>query len=416
MKTYKLGLIGEKLGHSFSPAIHAKLGTPQYGLFELRPEELGAFLEGDNFDGANVTIPYKQDVIPYLDVISPEAQKIGAVNTIVRRDGKLYGYNTDFLGMCGLLKRAGIEINGKKILILGSGGTSKTANAVAKHLGAAEILTVSRHPEGDQIDYETAISMHTDTQVIINTTPVGMYPKNGGCPIDIDLFPNLSGVLDAIYNPHRTNLITQAQKRGIPAEGGLYMLVAQAAYAAEKFLDTLIPETEFERVYSAVRRQKANIVLVGMPGCGKSTVGRALAEKEGRRFIDTDEEITKKTGRTPDMIIRQDGVDAFRDIESQVIEEVSSLSSAVISIGGGGILRERNAQLLRMNGILFFLDCPVDLLTVSDDRPLSSTRAALQQRYDERLPIYRRHADFIIDSDKNLESNLKKIERELEKI
>ena len=411
------GCIGEHLSHSFSREIHTRLTDKyDYILKEIPRGQLDAFMKSECFQAINVTIPYKQDVIPYLDVVSPEAQKIGAVNTIVRREGKLYGYNTDFLGMCGLLKRAGIEIKEKKVLILGSGGTSKTANAVAKHLGAAEILTVSRHPEGDQIDYETATAMHTDAQVIINTTPVGMYPKNGGCPINIDLFPNLCGVLDAIYNPHRTNLITQAQKRGIPAEGGLYMLVAQAAYAAEKFLDTSIPETEFERVYSAVRRQKANIVLVGMPGCGKSTVGRALAEKEGRQFIDTDEEITKKMGRTPDMIIRQDGVDTFRDIESQVIEEISSLNSAVISIGGGGILRERNAQLLRMNGLLVFLDCPVELLTVSNDRPLSSTRAALQQRYDERLPIYRRHADFIIESDKNLESNLKKIERELEKI
>ena len=411
------GCIGEHLSHSFSREIHTRLTDKyDYVLKEIPRDELDSFMKSGSFQAINVTIPYKQDVIPYLDVISPEAEKIGAVNTIVRRDGKLYGYNTDFLGMCGLLKRAKIDVKDKKVLILGSGGTSKTAFAVATHLGASAILVVSRHPEGAQIDYETAIRDHADAQIIINTTPVGMYPKNGGCPIDIEHFPALRGVIDAIYNPHRTNLITQAQKRGIPAEGGLYMLVAQAAYAAEKFLDTSISEGEFERVYGAVRRQKANIVLCGMPGCGKSTVGRALAQKENREFIDTDEEIAKKTGRTPDEIIRQDGVEAFRDIESRVIEEISSVSSAVISIGGGGILRERNAELLKMNGVLIFLDCPVELLTISDDRPLSSTREALEQRYRERLPIYRRHADFIIDSDKNLENNLKKIERELEKI
>lgn len=411
------GCIGEHLSHSFSREIHTRLTDKyDYILKEIPRGELDAFMKSGSFQAINVTIPYKQDVIPYLDVISPEAQRIGAVNTIVRRQGKLYGYNTDFLGMCGLLKRAKIDLKSKKVLVLGSGGTSKTAFAVATHLGASEVLVVSRYPDGKQIDYEAAVRDHADAQVIINTTPAGMYPKNEGCPIDIELFPSLEGVIDAIYNPHRTNLVTQAQKRGIAAEGGLYMLVAQAAYAAEKFLDTSIPESEFERVYSAVRRQKANVVLIGMPGCGKSTVGRALAQKEGRAFIDTDEEITKKTGRTPDEIIRQDGVEVFRNIESRVIEEISSSNSAVISVGGGGILRERNAELLRMNGILVFLDCPIDLLTVSDDRPLSSTREALEQRYRERLPIYRRHADFTVESGKNLENNLKKIERELEKI
>ncbi len=411
------GCIGEHLSHSFSREIHTLL-TDKYNyiLKEIPRDGLDEFMKSGSFQAINVTIPYKQDVIPYLDVISPEAQKIGAVNTIVRRDGRLYGYNTDFLGMCGLLHRAKIDVKDKKVLILGSGGTSKTAFAVATHLGASEVLVVSRHPEGTQIDYDTAVRDHADAQIIINTTPVGMYPKNGGCPIDIGLFPALCGVIDAIYNPHRTNLITQAQKRGILAEGGLYMLVAQAAYAAEKFLDTSISESEFDRVYSAVRRQKANIVLIGMPGCGKSTVGRALAEKEGREFMDTDEEITKKTGRTSDQIIRQDGVEVFRDIESKIIEEISSVGSAVISIGGGGILREQNAELLRMNGVLIFLDCPIELLTVSDDRPLSNSRQALEQRYRERLPIYRRHADFIIHSDKNLDDNLRKIERELEKI
>ncbi len=411
------GCIGEHLSHSYSREIHTRLTDKyDYILKEIPPEGLDAFMKSGSFRAINVTIPYKQAVIPYLDEISPEAESIGAVNTVVRRGDKLFGYNTDFLGMCRLIQRAGVEISGKKVLILGSGGTSKTANAVARHLGASAVLTASRHPNADQISYDDAIREHTDTQIIINTTPVGMYPKNSGCPIDIEQFPELCGVFDAIYNPNRTNLITKAQKCGIKAEGGLYMLVAQAAYAVEKFLGTSIPESEFERVYSDIRRQKANIVLIGMPGCGKSTVGRALAEKYGRTFIDTDEEITKMTGRAPDEIIRCDGVDAFRDIESQIIEDISPIGSAVISIGGGGILRERNAELLRMNGILFYLDCPLELLTVSHDRPLSSTRAALEERYRERLPIYRRHADFVIASDKNLESNIKLIESELEKI
>ncbi len=411
------GCIGEHLSHSFSREIHTLLTDKyDYILKEIPPCELDAFMKSGSFKAINVTIPYKRAVIPYLDEISPEAKSIGAVNTIVNRDGRLIGYNTDFLGMCRLIERSGVKLNGKKVLVLGSGGTSKTAKAVAGHLGASQILTVSRNPEEGQIDYESAVQKHTDAEIIINTTPVGMYPRIDGCPIDISLFPRLCGVFDAIYNPHRTNLISRAQGLGIPAEGGLYMLVAQAAYAVEKFLDTSIPESELDRVYSAVRRQKASIVLVGMPGCGKTTVGKALAEKEGRCFIDTDIEITKKTGRTPDLIIREDGVEAFRDIEGQVIEEISAIGSAVISVGGGGILRERNAELLKMNGILFFLDCPTRLLTVSDDRPLSSTREALEERYRERLPIYRRHADFIISCRKQLDETIKKIESELEKI
>ena len=295
----KYGLIGENVGHSFSKAVHSLLADYEYEPTGVPRDKFQEFMEKRDFLAVNVTIPYKQMVIPYLNFIDENAQNIGAVNTVVNKDGLLYGYNTDFYGMQSLLSHAKIDLKGKKVAILGTGGTSKTAGAVAKALSAGRVITVSRNSRDGVIDYDELYKSHTDTDVIINTTPLGMYPDIYSKAVDLGRFNNLSGVIDAVYNPLRSRLVLVAREKGIAAEGGLYMLVAQAAYAAEKFLDTLIPETEFERVYSAVRRQKANIVLVGMPGCGKSTVGRALAETEGRRFIDTDEEITKKRAEPP---------------------------------------------------------------------------------------------------------------------
>ena len=271
MKQY--GCIGKKLTHSFSKEIHAKLADYDYELIELTEEEIAPFFEKRAFAAINVTIPYKQTVIPYLDSISPVAQRIGAVNTIVNKDGKLYGYNTDYYGMKALVERVGIDLNGRKVLILGTGGTSKTAQVLAADLGAGEVLTVSRKKTEAYITYEEAVCDHSDAQVIINTTPSGMYPNCEDKPIDIANFPKLEGVIDAVYNPLRTNLVLDAQERGIKAEGGLYMLVMQAVVAVEHFLDTAIPKETADRVFASIYASKENIVLTGMPGSGKSTVG-----------------------------------------------------------------------------------------------------------------------------------------------
>ena len=275
----KCGLIGRKLGHSYSPRIHKVLADYDYHLWELEPEQLEAFLHGRDFVGINVTIPYKQSVIPFLDEISDRAKTIGAVNTIVNRQGRLYGDNTDFFGMTALIGRLQLELSGKKVLILGTGGTSRTARAAALHLGAAEVYRLSRSGREGAITYEQAAALHKDAACVINTTPCGMYPAVEDCPLDLDSFPYLEGVVDAVYNPLRTNLVLAAQKRGIAAEGGLYMLAAQAAYASALFRGCEATAAEIDLAYQTVRYQMENIVLIGMPSSGKTTVGRLLAEK-----------------------------------------------------------------------------------------------------------------------------------------
>ncbi|MBR4960640.1 MAG: shikimate dehydrogenase, partial [Clostridia bacterium] len=262
----KYGCIGKKLTHSFSKEIHKGLADYEYDLIELTEEEIPPFFAKKDFAAINVTIPYKQMVIPYLDTVSDIARRIGAVNTIVNRDGRLYGYNTDYYGMKALIERAGVELNGKKVLVLGTGGTSKTAQVVAADMGAAAVLTVSRTRTDTYIDYTDAVTLHTDAQVIINTTPAGMYPDCSAKPIDISAFNRLEGVIDAVYNPLRTNLVLDARERGIKAEGGLYMLVMQAVVAVEKFLDTEIAKEAADRVFASVFASKENIVLTGMPG------------------------------------------------------------------------------------------------------------------------------------------------------
>lgn len=392
----KYGCIGEKLGHSFSKEIHERLADYTYELKELTPEELSAFMQEEPFAAINVTIPYKQAVIPYLREISPQARAIGAVNTIVRREGKLWGYNTDFWGLRALIQRIGVPLSGKKVLILGSGGTSRAARAVAADLGAGEILIVSRNGR-DGISYETARIAHKDASFIINTTPCGMFPQIDGIPVNLDDYPQLEGVADAVYNPLRTRLVSRAREKGIPAEGGLYMLVAQAAYAVEHFLDTVVAETKIEEVFRALTAEKENIVLTGMPGAGKTTVGRLLAARLGRPFWDTDQLITERAGRTPAEIIAEDGEPAFRDLEAAVIrEQIAPLTGAVIATGGGAILRDENITSLRFNGRIYFLDRPLEDLVVTNDRPLSGSRALLEQRYKERYARYLETADRVI--------------------
>ena len=385
------GLIGEKLGHSFSREIHQRLGGYDYRLQELTPAQLPAFLEKRDFRGVNVTIPYKQTVIPLLDEVDPKAAAIGAVNTIVNRRGRLYGYNTDYDGMAALARHAGLTLKNKNVLILGTGGTSRTAMTVAADLGAAEIRRVSRTGRGDAITYEQAADL--PVQVLINTTPCGMYPGCDGQPMDLSRFGWLEGVLDAVYNPLRTRLVLQARDNGSRGQGGLYMLVAQAAAACRLFLDRPLPDGALDSVYRAIHGQKQNIVLTGMPGSGKSTVGRVLARQLDRELVDTDTEIIRVAKKPIPEIFAQRGERGFRDLESQVIQEVSRRTGLVIATGGGAILREENVRRLRQNGRIYFLDRPAEDILPTDDRPLARDMEAVRQRYAERYPRYTSTAD-----------------------
>lgn len=391
----KYGCIGKKLTHSFSKEIHTKLADYNYELIELTEQEIVKFFEDKDFAGVNVTIPYKQTVIPYLNFVSDIAKRIGAVNTVVNKNGKLFGYNTDYYGMKALIERIGLHLEGKKVLILGTGGTSKTAQTVAADMGAAEVLTVSRAKSEEYINYEEAISIHSDANIIINTTPSGMYPDIQSKPIDISGFKDLEGVVDAIYNPLCTNLVLDAKSKGIKAEGGLYMLVMQAVVAAEKFLDTKIDKDVVDKVFSSILLSKQNIILTGMPGSGKSTVGK-LIDIDGFKLIDTDTEIEKRCGCTIKDLITTKGEEYFRNLESEVIRDISANNSQIISTGGGAVLREENVRFLKQNGKLFFINAKFDRLCASETRPLSNTQDKLAKLYDARINIYKNTADIIV--------------------
>ena len=391
----KYGCIGKKLTHSFSKEIHARLSNYEYELIELSEQELDSFFKKKYFEAINVTIPYKQTVIRYLDSVSEIADKIGAVNTIVNRSGKLYGYNTDYYGMKALIEHIGLVLENKKVLILGTGGTSKTANVVAADMGAAEVLTVSRRKSDGNITYTEAVSLHSNSDIIINTTPSGMYPECESTPIDISEFTQLEGVIDAVYNPLCTNLVLDAKSKGIKAEGGLYMLVMQAVVAVEKFLDTKIEREVADRVFAQILATKENIVLTGMPGSGKSTVGR-LIKLDGYEFFDTDVEIEKRCGCTIKELIETKGEDYFRNLEAEVIRDVSAKGSLIISTGGGAVLREENVRNLKRNGKLFFINADISRLRATDDRPLSDTVDKLSKLYNERIQIYKSTADVLV--------------------
>ena len=393
------GLIGEHLGHSYSCEIHENIADYKYELKELAPDELDAFLTEKDFIGINVTIPYKQAVIPYLDEISDRAKAIGAVNTIVNRNGRLFGDNTDFAGMDALLKFIGINASGKKALILGTGGTSKTAKAVLEKNGAAEIYKVSRSGSEGALTYDEAIKEHSDAQIIINTTPAGMYPKTEGCPIDIRKFEKLEGVLDAVYNPLRSNFVLNAKESGIPAEGGLYMLSAQAVYASAVFLDKELDESLIEKAYRNVRGAKQNVVMVGMPTSGKTTVGRIIAEKLGKEFCDTDALFAEKAGMTANEYIRANGEAAFRALESKVVAETAAAGGKVIATGGGVVLKAENVRALKRNGCIVFIDRSLENLQALSDRPLSSDKNALTEMFEYRHPIYINSADISVNGD-----------------
>ena len=411
----KYGLIGEHLKHSYSCEIHAQIADYEYELHEIPPSGLGGFLKKREFNAINVTIPYKQDVIPYLDEISDTAKRIGAVNTIVNRNGRLYGDNTDFAGMLALAKHIGVDMKGRKVLILGTGGASKTGHALAEYMGAQSVFYVSRSGKDGSISYEQAVTEHSDAQIIINATPVGMFPKQDGRPIDISAFPKLEGVIDAIYNPLRTNLILDAQERGIPAEGGLYMLSAQAVHASAVFRDIPLDESLVDKAFKSVKNDKQSIVLIGMPSSGKTTVGRILAEKCGKQLADTDEYIVRKIGMSISDFFAKHGEAEFRKIEKETVAELSATGGRIIATGGGAVLDAENVRALKQNGVLVFLDRRPENLIATDDRPLASRRSALEKLYAERYDIYCAAAELHIDANTTPEAEADAILKELAK-
>ena len=405
----KFYLIGEHLSHSFSPQIHAMLGNSDYTLKELAPDEVGEFVRSGNFAGLNVTIPYKKTVIPYLDELTPTAQKLGAVNTIERRaDGTLLGGNTDYFGFSYALKSAGIALAGKKILVLGSGGASKTAQAVARDAGASSITVVSRT---GMIHYGNVYDLCADTEVIINCTPVGMYPNAGSAPVYPIRFPRLCGVADMIYNPARPLLLAAAQELGVPTTNGLSMLVAQAAAAHERFTGQPIDTTQIDRIVRAFEKQSENIVLIGMPGCGKSTVGKCLASLLGKTFVDTDARIVQKAGKPIPDIFATKGEEHFRAIEHEVICEVCAAHGQVIATGGGVVTRQENEYPLEQNGTIVWLQHPLEQLA-TDGRPLSQA-GKLQEMYRIRKTLYHGFSDMQIPNDGTPEEVAVRIAKEL---
>ncbi len=390
----KCGLLGEKLGHSYSPQIHRMLGDYAYALYEQPPENVADFLQNGDFDGMNVTIPYKKTVIPCCAALSDAAARIGSVNTIVRRtDGSLMGHNTDYAGFVWMVKRSGIRIAGAKVLVLGNGGVARTVCTVLADMNAGEIVVISRRGENNYNN----LHLHRDADVIVNTTPVGMYPHNGEAAVDLRAFPACRGVLELIYNPARTQLMLDAEQLGIPCEGGLSMLVAQAVEASSWFQGKPIPDSEVERVLTAMERQMENIVLVGMPGCGKTTVGTLLAERTGRTFVDADEELVKKAGKSIPEIFAGEGEDGFRRRETAVLAELGKRAGLVIATGGGCVTRPENYPLLHQNGRIVWLQRDLDALP-TDGRPLSQ-KGKLAEMYQRRKPLYEAFADAVAVQD-----------------
>ena len=400
----KCGLLGEKLGHSYSPQIHSMLADYEYKLFEKSPEELEDFLKSGEFDGLNVTIPYKKSVMPYCAELSPTAAQIGSVNTIVRRsDGSLYGDNTDAFGFENLIVHNGIEVKGKKALVLGTGGASVTAQAVLKNLGASEVVVISRKGEDN---YEN-IAKHADAEIIAHTTPVGMYPNNGKAAVDLTQFPKLSGVLDVVYNPARTALLLQAEKLCIPCAGDLYMLVSQAKRSCELFTGKSIPDSEIDRIERVLSHQMQNIVIIGMPGSGKTAVSTMLAERLGRKIFDTDTIVSEKAGVTIPEIFAAQGEAGFRKLETEATAEVGKLSGNIISTGGGVVTVADNYELLHQNGVIVWIERDTNKLA-RDGRPISLS-SDLNELYAARLPLYERFADIKADNNGDINDTVNAI-------
>lgn len=399
----RCGLLGKKLGHSYSPQIHSYLSDYTYELFEKSPEELEFFLKHGDFSGLNVTMPYKKDVIPYLDELSDRAAELGAVNTIVRRnDGTLIGHNTDYFGFQSMLNRSGLQVAGKKVLVLGSGGASATAVAVLKKQGS-NVVVISRNGESNYNNLE----QHADASVIVNTTPVGMYPNVGVSPVELALFHELEGVLDVVYNPARTQLLLDAEEIGLIANNGLWMLVAQAKESAEWFTGTTISDNKIADIHRILQKQMENLVLVGMPGCGKSTIGSLLANLLNKKFVDADEVVAKQAGMTIPEIFATSGEKGFRDLETRVLSELGKESGMVIATGGGCVTRQENYPFLHQNGRILWIRRDIEKLPVNG-RPLSQ-RSNLEEMYRIRRPHYEAFADYSVDNDGSQEETVAQI-------
>lgn len=401
------GLLGETLGHSYSPMIHHELASYEYRLFEVPKAQLDGFLTSGGWDGLNVTIPYKKAVVPYCTELSEAAERLQSVNTIVRRrDGTLYGDNTDLYGFLYMVRRSGIDPAGKKALVLGSGGASVTVKAALEQLGA-HVTVISRSGPDN---YEN-LDRHADARIIANTTPVGMYPRNGAAAVDLRQFPDCEGVLDIVYNPARTALLLQAEQLCIPHAGGLSMLVAQAKRSSEQFSGTVIDDGALERVERTVNSHLRNIIFIGMPGSGKSTVAAALGKALGREVVEADALIAEKAGMSIPEVFAQSGEEEFRALETAVLSEQGKRSGIILSTGGGCVTRPENYPLLHQNGTIFCLTRSLSKLP-TDGRPISQS-TDLAQLYARRKPLYEQFADVTVSNDGPLESTLNTIKEAL---
>ncbi|MBR6258889.1 MAG: shikimate kinase [Oscillospiraceae bacterium] len=398
----RCGLLGRTLGHSYSPEIHALLADYEYRLYEKTEAEVGDFLKNGRWDGLNVTIPYKKTAIKYCDELSETASATGSVNTLVKRNGKVFGDNTDVFGFLSLVRRSGIDVSGKKTLVLGSGGASSAVCFALNELGA-DVTVISRSGE----DNYGNLDRHRDAEVIVNTTPLGMYPDTGFSAVDLSGFPKLKGALDVVYNPARTAFLLQAESLGVRNANGLYMLAAQAKRSCELFCSRSIPEEETERVYRILSRKMENIILIGMPGCGKSTVAEALGRKTGRPVADTDELIVKSAGIPIPEIFKGEGEPGFRALETRAVSDAGKLSGHIISTGGGCVTREENYNLLHQNGVIVWIKRDLNKLP-SDGRPLSQ-KGSLEEMYKAREPLYLRFADVEIENDGTPEETAERI-------
>lgn len=408
----KYGLIGEHLSHSFSKEIHEKLADYTYDLCPLTKEEFPVFMKQHDFKAINVTIPYKIDCMAYLDEIDEKAQAIGSVNTIVNRDDRLYGYNTDYDGFAYMLKRHGVSIQGQKVLMIGDGGAAKAITKVLKDFHAKEILKVRRSKSANTISYDEVYQQHMDADIIINTSPSGMYPHDDDdCPLDLTAFKDLKYVVDIIYNPLRTSLCVQANNQNVPSIGGLEMLIAQAKVAVEHFLSTSIEDHAIHEIYRDMMKEMTSIVLIGMPSSGKSSIGRQLAEDLHKEFYDVDTQIEQIAKKSIKNIFQDEGEAYFRDLETKVILQLSQKKQAVIATGGGSILRKQNVNALKRNGMLCYIRRDIDKLLVDDARPLSKSRAAIQEMLDIRAPLYEAAADICIDNNNDLDTVIEMIKQ-----
>lgn len=405
------GLIGEKLGHSFSKEIHERIADYTFDLCPLSKEEFKVFMSKKEFKAINVTIPYKKDVIPYLDEMDESATAIGAVNTIINKNGRLIGHNTDFSGFLYMVKKHNVQMKGKKVLVIGNGGASAAIQAVVKHEEAQTLVVVDIVPGNGAITYEECFTHHLDAEVIINTSPIGMYPNLGKAPIDLAQFTNCKAVMDVIYNPILTRLCFEAQEANMQRVIGLEMLIAQAKQSVEFFLETTIDDAIIDEIYQDMLVDRCNIVLIGMPSAGKTTIGKMLEQRLGKQFIDLDDVVVQKAGKSIPEIFAESGEAAFRAIESEVAIELSKQNNLIIATGGGTIKQKSNMDYLRQNGITIYIDRDVDKLISADpNRPLSKSKEALRQLHEERHALYEKYAAYIAMNNDDIEETVHEIE------